>query len=77
MVTHAAEWSILIFVPYIVYLIRKNPKTTTEKPVPKAKAEQPTATEVAKATPKKPSSDQKTRKRLKPGLPYRLLRHQK
>ena len=39
----------------------KKPKTTTEKPVPKA--EQPVATVVTKATPKKPSPDQKTPKK--------------
>jgi hypothetical protein len=41
----------------------KKPKTTTEKSVPKAKAEQLIATEVTKATPKKPSPDQKTPKK--------------
>ena len=43
----------------------KKPKTTTEKLVPKAKAEQPVAvaTVVTKATPKKPSPDQKTPKK--------------
>jgi len=43
----------------------KKPKTTTEKPVPKAKAEQPVAVAavVTKATPKKPSPDQKTPKK--------------
>lgn len=34
-----SEGLILIFVLYIIYLIMKKPKTTTEKPVPKAKAE--------------------------------------
>ena len=37
----------------------KKPKTTTEKPVPQAKAVQPTTTGAAKATSKKPSPDQK------------------
>jgi len=41
----------------------KEPKTTTEKPVPKAKAEQPITTVATKATPKKPSPDQKTPKK--------------
>ena len=41
----------------------KKPKTTTEKPVPKAKAAQPTTTVATKATPKKPSPDQKTPKK--------------
>ena len=41
----------------------KKPKTTTEKPVPKAKAEQPIAAVVTKATPKKPSPDQKAPKK--------------
>ena len=54
-----SEGLILIFVLYIIYLIMKNPKTTTEKPVPKAKAAQPTTTVATKATPKKPSPDQK------------------
>ena len=39
----------------------KKPKTTPEKPVPKA--EQPVATVVTKATPKKQSPDQKTPKK--------------
>ena len=39
----------------------KKPKTTTEKPVPKA--EQPIAAVVTKATPKKPSPAQKTPKK--------------
>ena len=45
-----SEGLILIFVLYIIYLIMKKPKTTTEKPVPKAKAEQPTTTVATKAT---------------------------
>jgi hypothetical protein len=47
----------------------KKPKTTTEKPVPKAKVEQLIATEVTKATPKKPSSDQKTPKKAQSVAP--------
>jgi len=58
-----SEWLILIFVLYIIYLIMKKSKTTTEKPVPKAKAEQPIAAVVTKATPKKPSPDQKAPKK--------------
>ena len=58
-----SEGLILIFVLYIIYLIMKKPKTTTEKPVPQAKAAQPTTTVAAKATPKKPSPDQKTPKK--------------
>jgi Winged helix-turn-helix domain (DUF2582) len=54
-----SEWLILIFVLYSIHLIMKKSKTTTEKPVPKAKAEQPVATVVTQATPKKPSPDQK------------------
>ena len=54
-----SEGLILIFVLYIIYLIMKKPKTTTEKTVPKAKTEQPTTTVAAKATSKKPSPDQK------------------
>ena len=46
-----SEWLILNFVLYIIYLIMKKSKTTTEKPVPKAKAEQPVATVVTKAPP--------------------------
>ena len=46
-----SEWFILFFVLYIIYLIMKKPKTTTEKPAPKAKAEQPITTEVVKAAP--------------------------
>ena len=57
------EWLILIFVLYIIYLIMKKPKTTTEKPAPKAKAEQPITTVATKATPKKPSPDHKTPKK--------------
>ena len=58
-----SEGFILIFVLYIIYLIMKKPKTTTEKPVPKAKAAQPTTTVAAKATSKKPSPDQKPAKK--------------
>ena len=58
-----SEWVILIIVLYILYLIMKKPKTTTEKPVPKAKAEQPIAAVVTKATSKKPSPDQKAPKK--------------
>ena len=53
-----SEGLILIFVLYIIYLIMKKPKTTTEKTVPKAKTEQPIAIEATKATPTKPSPDQ-------------------
>jgi predicted DNA-binding transcriptional regulator AlpA len=41
----------------------KKSKTTTEKAAPKVKAEQPITTGVTKATPKKPSPDQKTPKK--------------
>jgi hypothetical protein len=68
-----SEWLIRIFVLYSIYLIMKKPKTTTEKPVPKAKvkvkAEQPIATVVTKATPKKPSPDQKTPKKAQAVAP--------
>jgi hypothetical protein len=57
------------FVLYIIYLIMKKPKTTIEKPVPKAKAEQPIATVVTKATPKKPSPDQKIPKKAQAVTP--------
>jgi len=64
-----SEWLILIFVLYIIHLTMKKPKTTTEKPVPKAKAEQPMATVVTKATPKKPSPDQKNPKKAQAVAP--------
>jgi len=64
-----SEWLILIFVLYIIYLIMKKPKTTTEKPVPEAKVEQLIATEVAKVTPKKSSPDQKTPKKAETVAP--------
>jgi hypothetical protein len=58
---------VLILVLFIIYLIMKTPKpppkTTTEKPVPKAKAAQPTTTLATKATSKKPSPDQKPAKK--------------
>jgi pyruvate/2-oxoglutarate dehydrogenase complex dihydrolipoamide acyltransferase (E2) component len=59
------EWLIRIFIFYIIYLIMEKSKTTTEKPVPKAKvkAEQPVATVETKATPQKPSPDQKAAKK--------------
>ena len=57
------------FFLYIIYLIMKKPKTSPEKSVPKAKAEQPIATEVTKATPKKPSPDQKTPKKAQAVAP--------
>jgi hypothetical protein len=44
-----SEWFILISVLYIIYLIMKKTKTTTEKSVPKAKVEQPIATVATKA----------------------------
>ena len=62
-----SEWLILIFVLYIIYLIMKKPKTTTEKPVPKA--EQPIATVVTKATPKKPGPDQTSPKKAQAVVP--------
>ena len=60
-----SKWLILIFVLYILYLIMKTPKTSTEKPAPKAKAktEQPFTTITTKATPKKPSPDHKPAKK--------------
>jgi predicted DNA-binding transcriptional regulator AlpA len=64
-----SEWLILIFVLYIIYLIMKKPKNTTEKTAPKAKAEQPIATVVTKATPKKPSTDQPPPKKDKAVAP--------
>ena len=47
----------------------KNPTTTTEKPVPKAKAAQPSTTVATKATPKKPSPDQKPPKKAQAVAP--------
>ena len=64
-----SEWLILIFVLYIIYLIMKKSKTTTEKPVPKAKTEQPIAAVATKATPIKSSPDQKTPKKAQAVAP--------
>jgi Winged helix-turn-helix domain (DUF2582) len=64
-----SEWFILIFVLYIVYLIMKKPKTTTEKPVPKVKDEQTVATVATNATPKKLSPDQNTSKKAQAVAP--------
>ena len=64
-----SEWLILIFVLYIIYLIMKKSKATTEKPVPKAKAEQTVATLEIKATPKNPSLDQKAAKKTQAVAP--------
>ena len=47
----------------------KKSKTTTEKPVPKAKAEQPLEAVVTKATAKKPSPDQKPSKKAQAVAP--------
>ena len=58
-----SEWLLLIFILYILYLIMKTPKTTTEKPVPEAKSEQPTAPLATKATPKNPSPAPKPAKK--------------
>ena len=58
------------FCPLSLFIIlMKKPKTTTEKPVPKAKAERPAATVVTKATPKKPSPDQKAAKKAQSVAP--------
>jgi hypothetical protein len=64
-----SEWLILIFVLYIIHLIMKKSKTTTEKPVPKAKVEQPIATVETKEAPKKPSPDQKPVKKAQAVAP--------
>ena len=64
-----SEWFILIFVLYILYLIMKKPKTTTEKPVPKTQAEQPVATVETKVIAKKPSTDQKAPKKTQAVAP--------
>ena len=52
-----SEWLILIFVLYIIYLIMKKSKATTEKPAPKAKVEQPATKVATKPAPKKPSPE--------------------
>lgn len=58
------EWFILFFVLFItLYLIMKKPKTATEKTLPKTKAEQPDATEVTQAAPKKTGPAPKTPKK--------------
>ena len=66
-----SEALILLFVLYIIYLIMNKPKTTTEKPMPKAetKATQPTSTVVAKASSKNPSPDQKPTKKTQAVAP--------
>ena len=66
-----SEWLILIIVLYLIYFIMKKSKTTTEKPVPKTKAkvEQPIATLETKATPQKPSPDQKAAKKTQAVAP--------
>ena len=64
-----SEWFILIFALFILYLIMKKPKTTTEKPVPKTKAEQPIATVGTKATVKKTSPGQKAPKKAQAVTP--------
>ena len=64
-----SEGLILIFILYVIYLIMKKPKTTAEKPVPKAKAAQPTTTVAAKAISKKPSPDQKPAKKTQAVAP--------
>jgi hypothetical protein len=55
-----SESFILIFVLYTLYLIMKKPKITSEKPMPKAKSEQPVAAVATGAKIKKPSPTQKT-----------------
>ena len=47
----------------------KKSKSTIEKPAPKAKTEQPVATVETKATPKKPSPDQKPAKKAQTATP--------
>jgi hypothetical protein len=67
-----SEGLILIFVLFIIYLIMKKPKTTTEKSLPKAKAEQPITKVATKATPKKPSPDQKIPKKAQAVAPKQV-----
>lgn len=73
------EWLILSFILFIVYIIMKKPKTTTEKPTPvakpeettvvtvapKVKAEKPVATVETKAEPKKTSPAKAPAKKAK------------
>lgn len=47
----------------------KKPKTATEKPAQKVKAEQPVAATAPKTTAKKPSPDQKTAKKAQAAAP--------
>jgi hypothetical protein len=63
------EALILLFVLYIIYLFMNKPKTTTEKPMPKAEAAQPTATVAAKASSKKSNPDQKPTKKTQAVAP--------
>lgn len=66
------EWVILIFVLYILYRIMKKPKTTTEKPAPKAKDEQSVAVVATEAKPKKPTPTQKPPKQSQAVTPKPL-----
>ncbi len=51
----------------------KKPNTTTEKPVPKVKAAQPTTTVATKASTKKPSPDQKPAKKTQAVAPKQAV----
>jgi hypothetical protein len=66
-----SELLILILVFYIIYLIMKKSKNTTEKPTPKA--EQPIATEITKATLKKPNPEQKNSKKIQAEVPIPVV----
>ena len=50
----------------------KTPKSTSEKPAPKAKAEQPVATVATKAPPKKPSPAKKSTKKAEVAVPKQV-----
>jgi predicted DNA-binding transcriptional regulator AlpA len=66
-----SEWLILIFVLYVIYLIMKKPKTSTEKPVAKAEpaAPKPVVSKAKEAAPKKPSPAAKVVKSPEPKVP--------
>jgi outer membrane biosynthesis protein TonB len=75
------DWLILSFILFIIYIIMKKPKSTTEKPAPvakpeetpvvtaapkaKAKAEKPVATVETESTPKKASPAKAPAKKAK------------
>ena len=58
------EWSILIFVLFILYIIMKKSNTSTEKTKPETEAEKTVTPEAVKETPKKTSSTRPTPKKV-------------